>query len=259
VETELNYLVPMAEKPCDYAYDPPQGVPRHNTRLDARRVTIRDARAGWSMLSLDVQGFAAVRRRSASLDFDRDEEIRRIYYPESEALLREVTGATRVFIFDHTIRRREGVREPVLEVHVDQTVKSGPQRVRDLLPAEAEELLAGRVQIINLWRPIRGPVRELPLAVCDARSVAAGDLVAADLVYRDRIGETYAVTYNADHRWFYLSEMTTEEALLVKCFDSETDGRARFAPHSAFVDPTTPPDSAPRESIELRTLVFHKA
>jgi hypothetical protein len=89
--------------------------------------------------------------------------------------------------------------------------------------------------------------------------VAAEDLVAADLVYRNRIGETYAVTYNADHRWFYLSEMTTEEALLVKCFDSKTDGRARFAPHSAFVDPTTPPDAAPRESIELRTLIFHPA
>jgi hypothetical protein len=142
---------------------------------------------------------------------------------------------------------------------VDQTVKSGPQRVRDLLPAEADRLLQGRVQIINLWRPIRGPVRDAPLAVCDARSVAPADLMPSDLIYRDRIGETYSVTWNPAHRWFYLSGMTPDEALLVKCYESRTDGRARFAPHSAFTDPTAPPDAALRESIELRTLVFHDA
>src|SRR4029077_17224688 len=129
----------------------------------------------------------------------------------------------------------------------------------DLLPAEAEELLRGRVQIINLWRPIHGPVQDAPLAVCDALSVAPEDLLASDLVYRDRIGETYSVTYNPAHRWFYLSAMTPDEALLLKCYDSSTDGRARFAPHSAFTDPTAPADAPLRESIELRTLVFHPA
>jgi hypothetical protein len=129
--------------------------------------------------------------------------------------------------------------------------------VRDFLGAEAEELLKGRVQVINLWRPIRGPLRDAPLAVCDASSVAPGDLVPSDLVYRDRVGETYAVNYNPEHRWFYVPEMQPDEALLLKCFDSETDGRARFMPHTAFDDPTAPDDVAPRESIELRTFVFH--
>ena len=138
-------------------------------------------------------------------------------------------------------------------------MKSGPQRVRDLLPAEAEELLRGRVQIVNLWRPLHGPVQDAPLAVCDALSVAQEDLLASDLVYRDRIGETYSVTYNPAHRWFYLSAMTPDEVLLLKCYDSSTDGRARFAPHSAFTDPTAPADAPLRESIELRTLVFHPA
>jgi hypothetical protein len=153
--------------------------------------------------------------------------------------------------------RDGGLRQPVARVHVDHTAKSGPQRVRDLIPDEAEELLKGRVQIINLWRPIRGPLLDSPLAVCDARTVKSGELVASDLVYPNRVGETYSVKYNPDHQWFYVPRMTADEALLLKCFDSKTDGRARFAPHSAFIDPTTPADAPPRESIELRTLVFH--
>jgi hypothetical protein len=153
--------------------------------------------------------------------------------------------------------RRDGIRQPASRVHVDHTAKSGPQRVRDLLADEAEELLRGRVQVINLWRPIRGPLRDAPLAVCDARSVAPEDLVPSDLIYPNRIGETYSVTYRPSHRWFYFPEMRADEALLLKCYDSRTDGRARFAPHTAFTDPTTPADTPPRESIELRTLVFH--
>jgi hypothetical protein len=155
--------------------------------------------------------------------------------------------------------RDGGPRQPVARVHVDHTEKSGPQRVRDLIPEEAETLLQGRVQIINLWRPIRGPLLDSPLAVCDARTVKPGELVGSDLVYPNRVGETYSVKYNPDHQWFYVPGMTADEILLLKCFDSRTDGRARFAPHSAFVDPTTPADALPRESIELRTLVFHNS
>src|ERR1700732_1244367 len=149
--------------------------------------------------------------------------------------------------------------QPATRVHVDHTANSGPQRVRDLLGDEAEELLRGRVQVINLWRPIRGPLRDAPLAVCDARSVSPNDLVPSDLVYRNRVGETYAVTYNPSHRWFYVPAMRTDEALLIKCFDSLTDGRARFVPHTAFIDPTAPAELLPRESIEIRSLVFHSS
>ncbi len=74
-----------------------------------------------------------------------------------------------------------------------------------------------------------------------------------------RSGETYSVKYSPNHRWYYIPEMRTDEALLLKCYDSATDGRTRFGPHTAFTDPTTPADAAPRESIELRTLVFHKS
>jgi hypothetical protein len=268
VEADLNYLAPMVERPRNYAYEPPAGIPRSNTVTETHHVAISNARSLLSSLSLDEAGFAVVRRRSAVRDFFDDREVRETYYPEAEALLADATGADRVFVFDHIARRHvpgsddrrgEGPRQPVRRVHVDHTARSGKQRVRDLLPDEAETLLKGRVQIINLWRPIHGPLQDAPLGVCDARSVRFSDLVPTDLLYRDRVGETYSVIFNPDHRWHYVPEMGAEEALLIKCFDSATDGRARFTPHSAFTDPTTPSDARPRESIELRALVFHRA
>lgn len=266
VEAELHYLGRMTERPKNYTYDPPPGVPRSNTVHESHLVPIHDLRGIEAELSLDREGFELLGQVSAVRNFYDDDELRSVYYPEAERFIADATGASRVFIFDHTVRRRvagasdrgAGVpRQPATRVHVDHTARSGPQRVRDLLGDEAEDLLQGRVQIINLWRPIRGPLRDAPLAVCDARSVAPADLVPSDLVYHDRIGETYAVTYNPAHRWFYVPEMQPDEVLLLKCFDSETDGRARFMPHSAFDDPTAPADILPRESIELRTLLFH--
>jgi hypothetical protein len=265
VDAVLNYLAPMGERPRTYAFEPPPNVPQTTAVNVAFTVPIRDARPIADEISLDEHGFALVTHRSAVRSFYDDDEVKRVYYPEAEQLLKDVTGASRVFIFDHTARRRvpgsqdsrSGLRQPVNRVHVDHTAKSGPQRVRDLLAEDAADLLHGRVQIINLWRPIKGPLLDAPLAVCDARSVAPEDLVPADLVYPHRIGETYSVTYRPSHRWFYFQGMGTDEVLLLKCFDSKTDGRARFAPHSAFVDPQAPVDAPPRESIELRALVFH--
>jgi hypothetical protein len=268
VLAELNYLGRMTERPRNYATEPPAGVPGSNATRDVHTVPIYDARPIASELSLDREGFALLRHHTAVRDFWDDAEIRSVYYPEAEAAIAEATGASRVFIFDHTRRRRvRGAedrapgtpRQPATRVHVDHTAKSGPQRVRDLLGDEAEQLLKGRVQVINLWRPIRGPLRDAPLALCDAASVAPADLVPADLIYADRIGETYAVTYNPAHHWFYVPAMQRDEAVLIKCFDSAEDGRARFVPHTAFDDPSAPADALPRESIELRSLVFHRA
>jgi hypothetical protein len=266
VRAELNYLAPTRQRPRTYTYEPPAGVPRTTTVNEPHRMQIADARPILSEISLDEEGFGLVQHRSAVRDFYDDKEVKRVYYPEAQQILKGLTGADRVHIFDHTVRRRapgsedrrgDGPRQPVPRVHVDHTESSGPQRVRDLLPDAAEQLLAGRVQIINLWRPIRGPLRDAPLAVCDAQSVRPEDLVASDLVYRDRVGEIYAVTFDPEHRWYYVPEMKVDEVLLLKCYDSVTDGRARFAPHTAFTDPTTPPDAPLRESIELRALVFH--
>jgi len=266
VEGELNYLAPMTERPRYYAYEVAPGEHRSNMTHEAHRVPIRDMRPIASEIALDRQGFALVEQNTAVRDFWDDDEVRRVYYPEAERFIAEKTGASRVFIFDHLQRRRVpgltdrsagGPRQPATRVHVDHTARSGPQRVRDLLPDEAEELLKGRVQVINLWRPIRGPLQDAPLAVCDARTVDFADLVPSDLVYRDRVGETYSVSWNPAHKRYYVPEMRREQALLLQIADTKTDGRARFMPHTAFTDPTTPPEAFPRESIELRTLVFH--
>ena len=268
VEAELNYMAPMAARPHYLAYDPDPGEERSNMTPEPHQVSIYDMRPIQHELDLDREGFDLVEHRSAVQDFWDDDEVRRVYYPEAERFIMEHTGASRVFIFDHLQRRRvaglrdysrNGPRQPASRVHVDHTARSGPQRVRDLIPDEADELLKGRVQVINMWRPIKGPLQDSPLALCDARTVDAHDLVASDLVYKQRVGETYSVTYNPAHRWYYAPELRRDEALLLKIMDSKDDGRARFMPHTAFVDPTTPPDAFPRESIELRTLVFHPA
>src|SRR5215472_1484196 len=237
VEGELNYLVPMPERPRYDAYDAGPEAPPTNMAHEAHTVRIRDLRPISSEIALDRQGFALVEQRTAVRDFWDEDEVRRVYYPEAERFITEVTGASRVFIFDHLQRRRVpghidysagGPRQPATRVHVDHTARSGPQRVRDLLPDEAEELLKGRVQVINLWRPIRGPLQDAPLAVCDARTVDTADLVPSDLVYRDRVGETYSVTWNPAHEWYYVPEMRRDEALLLKIADTKTDGRSRF-------------------------------
>ena len=243
VTADLNYLTPSADRPRTYTFEPPSGEPRSNIVPEPHSVPIHDIRPISETVSLDREGFALIRQRSAVKDFYDDDEVKDVYYPEAERLIKAATGADRVFVFDHTVRKRVpgaadrdgGLRQPVARVHVDHTEKSGPQRVRDLIPDEAEELLKGRVQIINLWRPIRGPLLDSPLAVADARTVQPDELVASDLVYPNRVGETYSVKYNPEHQWFYVPAMTADETLLLKCFDSKpTGGRAsrRTAPSS---------------------------
>lgn len=265
VDGVMNYLKPMAEKPHNYTYDPPAGTPSTNIVLEPHTVPVRDVRSVAGNLSVDREGVQLVERKSAVTDFYDEQQLRDVYYPEAEKLVAEATGASRVVIFDHTVRKRQwgqqdrapgAPRQPVPRVHNDYTEISGPQRVRDLMGADADTLLKGRFAVINVWRPIRGPLEDAPLAVCDATSVRQSDFVASDLLYKDRTGETYAVTYNPNHRWYYVSDMSADEALLLKCYDSASDGTARFAPHTAFEDPTAPADKLPRESIELRTLVF---
>jgi hypothetical protein len=265
VTGEITYLARMTEKPHTYAYNLPPGQPRTNMLPDSRLVPIYDMRPLGEAMSLDREGFALLDAPTEAGDLYDESELREVYYPESERIIADVTGAHRVVIFDHTIRRRtHGVedrtpsipRQPVTRVHGDYTELSGPRRVRDLMGDEAEELLKHRYAIINLWRPIKGPLLDAPLALCHAGTLADGDLVAQDLIYRDRTGEIYALFYNEAHRWFYAPVMIRDEILLLKCYDSMRDGRARFMPHTSFDDPTTPVEKPPRESIELRTLVF---
>jgi hypothetical protein len=211
-----------------------------------------------------VEGFAVVGHRSAVRDFWDPAQTLALGHPETAELVKTVTGASRVVVFDHTLRRSDvaidnrasGVaRPPASRAHVDQTVASGPQRVRDVMGEQAESLLRRRAAIINVWRSIRRVARAWPLALGDARSFAPQDLIATDLIFPHRKGEIYGAAHNPAQRWLYIPELEPEEAILIKCWDSDA-GVARFAPHTGFEDPTTPEGTPPRESIEFRTIAF---
>jgi len=263
VNAQVKYLASATPKPVNYAYDPPAGVPRSSGKYVGQTVAIHNGREMLGMLSLDTNGFVLTEHETAVKDFYDPDEVKSVYYPEVERLLKRVTGAERVLIFDHIVRNpvlaergEKGARPPAKIVHNDYSLKSAPRRVRDHLPEEADRLLRNRFAEINVWRAIRGPIESSPLALCDSRSLAAEDSVPSDLVYRDRVGEILGFIYNPQHRWYYFPRMERNEAILLKCYDSKDDGRARFTAHTSFEDPDSPPNAAPRESIEVRALVF---
>ena len=244
---------------------PGKGPDKRTGSFVQREITIHDGRPIADQLDLDREGFLLMRRETAVVDLYDDEEVRRVYYPEMEALIEEVTGASKVIVFDHTPRiddpaaqAEAKVRGPATIVHNDFTVTSAAQRVRDLLPPdEAEARLKKRYGSINVWRPIRGPVQTAPLMICGYGSLADKDLIVSERHYPDgRIGSIYHVAHNPTQRWYYFPDMERDEIVLLKCFDSLTDGTARWTAHGSFQPPDLPANAAPRESIEVRTLLF---
>jgi hypothetical protein len=263
VSAQLNYLAEATPKPVNYAYDPPAGVSRRSGTHLAQTVAIRNGRELLNKFSLDTNGFVLTEQETTVSDFYDPDQVKAVYYPEVERLIKRVTGAERVVVFDHIVRNpvlaergEKGARPPAKFVHNDYSFKSAPHRVRDHLPKEADRLLKNRFAEINVWRAIRGPVESSPLALCDARSLAAEDIVPMDLVYRERVGEILGFLHSPTHRWYYFPRMERTEAILLKCYDSMDDGRARFTAHTSFEDPNSPPHAAPRESVEVRALVF---
>jgi hypothetical protein len=266
VEADLNFLRPSNERPVSYQVEPPPGVPERTGIYDAHAVTIRNGRDLADGSALDVEGFALIHAPSAMRDFSDDAAIRAAYYPEAASLVARATGASRVIVFDHNVRNaaraasgESGIRAPVPRTHNDFTARSGPERARrelELRGLDAGSLLIRRFAIVNLWRPIGRPVWKSPLALADARTIDAADVVAADLVYKDRTGETYALRHNPRQLWYYFPVMSPAEAILIKSWESSPQA-ARFSPHGAFEDPTSPPDAPERESIEVRALVIY--
>jgi hypothetical protein len=264
VNAALTFITPQDTKPVFESSAITGGAPRVFFDTERHTVAIHDMRPFADGFTLDHEGFELLQHETVANLYD-DDAVENVYYPEIEALLRAVTGASRVVIFDATRRsdagagakNRDGLRGPASRVHVDYTAKSGPQRVKDLFGEdEAKRLFdsGARIIQINVWRPIRGPVQRSPLALADASSVAPENLVATDQVFPDRVGEIYHLAHDPAQRWYYAPEMTPDEVLLIKGYDSLTD-RARFTPHGAFDLPDTPESAPPRESIEVRTLV----
>lgn len=255
----LTFFDPPADgaAPFNYVEQPPEGSPQRNFGQDDHEVTINDIRGREQEFDMNVNGFGTISGiESKEKEFTDDEQIKENYYPEVEQLLLDhVPGAKRVFIFDHTVRRSDpnARRAPVTRAHIDQTTKSAIMRVDYHMGDEAEELLKGRYRLINVWRPLNGPVVASPLAYADSRSVPNDDIVPVEHRYPHRTGETAGVKYTDKGKWYYWSGMKNDERILLQCYDSQDHART---PHTAFKDPRTQADWPGRESIEVRTLVF---
>jgi hypothetical protein len=257
VTATLHYQVRTDRKPEYYVEGPPPGVVPFTGIDDPRDVLIQDGRGREAEFNIDRNGFQLVKAPTQVRDFYSREEVKAVYYPEVERLLKDTLGASRVVVFDHNTRNaaRPGESIPSRQVHNDHTINSAPRRVRDHLGEEAEELLKHRFGVVNVWRPIRGPVLDSPLALCDAQSFTDADLIASDRVLPHVRGETSRVEFKPEHNWYYFSEQQADEVLLIRVHDSADDGRARLSFHTSFENPAAP-GAPPRESIEVRTLVF---
>ncbi|MGB1140174.1 MAG: CmcJ/NvfI family oxidoreductase [Halioglobus sp.] len=265
VTTRLGYLVPTGERPIYHASrggaDAALSI---GAEFEQREVVIHDARRLPVQASLDREGFTLRPHSTATDDFYAADFDREAYEQEIKSLVMEATGAGDALVFDHTLRSdsaevrgQRTTRETASVIHNDYTDASARKRLADLLDEpQASERLAHRFAIINVWRSINGTVWNSPLACCDASTLAANDLVAAERRANDRIGELELVSWNPEHRWYYYPQMDEGEAILLKTFDSADDGRATRSVHSAFDNPLAPEDAPPRESIESRMLVF---
>lgn len=272
VEADLHYLrMPVTVRPVSYTFEPPRGAAWESASYEAKCLPIEDARLASAAPSLEAEGFALCVSPTNVRNFHDRDQVRAVYYPEVARLVSEATGAERVHVFDHLVRRRErgrtelnfgrrgsdGLAAANGRVHNDYTEASGRLR-RGLVLGEAEtSVMARRFAIFNVWRSIAGPVLDTPLAVCDARSLSRDDLVESEVRYPHRTGHIYHATYAPSHRWSYFSRMDRDEALVFKQFDSVAEGVPRFVPHAAFDHPRMPHDAPLRESIEVRCLAIY--
>ena len=258
-----------------YLVDPPQGMPASNEVLEAHDVTITSMRGLRQTPQLDVQGFELVPFSTSVGDIYDTAEREAVFNPEVAQFVKRHTGACEVRVFYPFLRGEEAQRRmpgsitaPAGTVHVDETHETGAATFEMVLGDDASRYRGHRFAIVNLWRPIVGPLQDRPLALCDAQSLSAEDLMSCRTVSRaderglptadGAIFETaiYSVAHSPRHRWYYVPDMMPDEALLLKNYDSQVEGVARFSPHTAFADPTTPANAPPRASIEIRCLVI---
>jgi len=201
--------------------------------------------------------------------------VEKKFLPQVEQLLRsEIPGITALYVFDWRLRSAEtaetalsegeamvdlneptSVVRPAVQVHVDQSPRAALHRIQ-VHCEDVDRLLQGRVRVINLWRPLRGPVQDYPLAVCDGSTICEDDLVECDQVRRKFFGATNYAHYNEEQKWYFLSNQQPDEAFLFKIFDSSSDVNASSCPHVSFKHPSCPRDALPRKSVEVRALVF---
>jgi hypothetical protein len=273
VTGDIGYLPSGIERAEVRVYPVSSGLETVQPQTFSVPMPIRDLRAAADRLSLDEQGFEFHAQASSFENYYDADAVRALYYPEVARVMQDLLGAEEVIVFDHNVRSavrsargEAGVREPVAQAHNDYTEESGPVRKNAILESAGRQDLVGHeFALVNLWRPIIGPVQDTPLALCDAASVAFEDFVITEIHHfaegnvetPAHRGMIYSLHHNPGHHWYFASEMRADEVLLLKCYDSRRDGRARFMPHTGFRNPNCPSEFTPRESVEARTLVVY--
>lgn len=270
VSAEMAYTVPSSAAARIRVFPPNSGRKMEIPKREKRAVRVFDCRPIADELKMDVAGFELHTLPTTFDDFFAPERVIQQYYPEVVSLLKRQLGALEVFVFDHNVRshpraaRKEiGVREPVEGAHNDYTLASGPKRIEDILKENnATHLLDNRAALINVWRPLVGPIQDHPLAICDARSTRLEDFIATEIHHFQEdnletpahVGEVFSFQYSPRHLWYYVSDMQPDEVIFLKCFDTALDGRARYTGHTGFRNPECPANFVARESIEARTV-----
>ncbi|MEP0191279.1 MAG: CmcJ/NvfI family oxidoreductase [Erythrobacter sp.] len=262
IEAELNYITPDAKNAPEVFYSGGSAPQTYSDAYAFMTATIADCRETSDQFKIHTNGFELAMVPTAHHDFDDDEAIASTYYDEVSKIVRDVTGARDVFVFDHTIRRGDqgSKRKPAHHVHNDYTEKTAQIRAEEMMGKAVFAQMAGRRMIqINVWRPLVDTVKRSPLTFCDASSIDRADLIPTKIHFpdTDHVGEIFALRKQAGQRWSYFSEMTHEEVVLIKGYDSETNETARFTPHTAFEYPDQDPSVPARASIETRTFAFY--
>ncbi|KAI0536366.1 hypothetical protein GGR58DRAFT_528394 [Xylaria digitata] len=291
VETAMNYYLDRSKGGVDTCTFGTVGVLRR--KFDTHAIQVNDLRGQENEFDIHTHSFQLCRWKPSTTLLDSD-GIKQNLYPEAEKFVKVITGATRVHCFSHLIRQRTveaniealrkleesrgkdnvsdregfGMAVPARHAHIDQSGKGAHTLLNENLPDEAEKLSKTRWGTVNLWRPIQ-TIRRDPLCFCDGRTISEEDLVPMDAIpppkgtssFYESISrgngfQTLEVRANPNHKWYYLSEMQPEEALIFKCYDSKNSSQSRCC-HASFKHPQTASD-APRESMEMRFFVFYE-
>ena len=269
VEAPINYLGSMDARPKFHA----QEHSRDNLRFDTHVMTITEARGLRDAPTLEREGLALVDSPTKVTDFRDPDEVRRVYLPEVEALVRRATGASQVVMLgggglvrytERSSHFRTGMNtQPARFPHVDFTHHTAPGLVDNVFGSQKVELKPGqRLVGFNVWRAISGPPQDVPLTVCDARTIDRADLVPGDGVYDEGDPskwwelEAFLLRHNPRHRWLYFRNMRPDEALVFRAYDNAPEWRAGV-PHTAFDDPSCPPGGPARVSVEARAFAIY--
>ncbi len=270
VHAEVEYLAARGTRPIYYASSAGRDA-RHEIDQPMSKVTVEveDARGradedAEREFGQHPSGFDLLEFPTRVSDFLDPQQIETIYEPEVVEFLKRTTGGYRVHLFDHTVRASspelrelKNVREPATLVHNDYTSKSGFVCLREQLGDAAEELMQGRFQIVNVWRPLSDPVEDYPLALVDARSVAPQQIVDTERRSPTHVGEIQLAVHADTQRWYYYPAMRPHEVLMFRTFDSIDGGTRSCTIHTAIKLPDAPPGAKPRESVETRAFVFY--